>query len=63
MNGWDDSQMTTKCEKESSLLSTARISCRRKSRRGCHQVQLREFMRDAAECLGEPLLAEVQVDG
>lgn len=26
-------------------------------------LQLREFMRDAAECLGEPLLAEVQVDG
>jgi len=26
-------------------------------------LQLREFMRDAAECLDEPLLAEVQVDG
>jgi uncharacterized protein len=26
-------------------------------------LQLREFMRDAAECLGEPLLAEIQVDG
>lgn len=26
-------------------------------------LQLREFMRDAAECLEEPLLAEVQVDG
>lgn len=42
-----------------------------RSKRGIYYVgkqappdlQLREFMRDAAECLGEPLLAEVHVDG
>ena len=27
------------------------------------ELQLREFMRNAAECIGEPLLAEVPVDG
>ncbi len=27
------------------------------------ELQLREFMRDAAECMGEPLLADVRVDG